>query len=118
MLRLIPLLLLALSAAPACANDRPPALGVSVASTRAAASSKQIEKELQRLSWSQFRTVVEAVPKLKSDVDAYGPMGWDFVRANYRAYPWKKSVDKLDEQQKNELFELIRKAKSGAPSAP
>ncbi len=118
MLRLIPLLLLVMSAAPVCANDLPTALGASVASANAAVSSKQIEKALQRLSWSQFKAVVEAVPKLKADVDAYGPMGWDFVRANYRAYPWKKSIDKLDDNQKNELFELIRKAKSSAPSAP
>lgn len=118
MLRLIPFLLLALSAPLVCANDLPPAVGVCVTPMRVAVSSKQIEKELQRLSWSQFRTVVEAVPKLKADVDAYGPMGWNFVRANYRAYPWKKSVDKLDDKQKNELLELIRKAKNGAVSVP
>lgn len=98
----------------------PPLLAASAAPVPAAASaapavasSKQIEKELQRLSWPQFKAVVEAVPKIRADVDAYGPTGWDFVRANYRAWPWKKSVDKLDDAQKTDLLELIRKAKKG-----
>ena len=75
--------------------------------------SAALERELQRLPWTQFRSVVEAVPKLKESIDAYGPAGWQFVQANYRNYGWKKNIDRLDEGQKKQLAELIRRAKSG-----
>lgn len=118
MLKLLAIVLVLVSSPALTASATPSPAAASAAPARPVPTSKQIEKELQRLSWSQFKSVVQAVPKIRADVDAYGPMGWDFVRANYRAYPWKKSVDKLDDKQKNELFELIRKAKSSAPSAP
>ena len=74
--------------------------------------SSQMEKGLQHLNWKQFRSVIEAVPKLKADVDAYGPLGWQYVQANYTAYGWKKSIDRLDDNQKHQLAELIQIAKS------
>lgn len=74
-------------------------------------SSKELEGELQRLPWKQFRAVVEAVPKLKADVEAYGEFGWKFVRTNYSTYGWKKNIDKLDDTQKKQLAELIQNAK-------
>ena len=77
-----------------------------------APSSEQIEKNLQNLSWHQFRSVVEAVPKLKADVEAYGSLGWHFVEANYTHYRWKKTVDKLDAADKTRLAGLIETARS------
>ena len=82
-----------------------------VQATHVVPDSQQIEKDLQSLDWPQFRAVVEAVPKLKADVDAYGPLGWKYVEARYKTYPWKKSVDKLDDDQKRHLADLIRGAK-------
>ena len=73
--------------------------------------SKQIEGDLQRLPWKQFRSVVESVPKIKADVDVYGPLGWKYVEANYKTYGWKKSIDKLDEIQKQNLVDLIQRAR-------
>jgi hypothetical protein len=76
-------------------------------------SSKRLEKELQSLDWPQFQTVLAGIPKLKAQVDAYGPLGWKYVEQNYRSYGWKKNIDKLDASQKVELFERIRRAKAG-----
>ena len=73
--------------------------------------SAALEKALQGLSWRQFRSVVEAVPKLKAAVDAYGPAGWQFVQANYRRYGWKKNIDRLDDAQKNQLAGEIERAR-------
>jgi hypothetical protein len=73
--------------------------------------SQQIEKDLQRLPWKQFRSVIESVPKMKADVEAYGPMGWKYVEANYTTYAWKKNIDKLDDAQKKRLADLIQVAK-------
>ncbi|MFN6960888.1 MAG: hypothetical protein ACK4N6_01485 [Rhodocyclaceae bacterium] len=66
----------------------------------AALDSSDLERRLQRLSWAQFKRVVEAVPKLKASVDAYGPLGWQYVQANYSTYHWKKNVDRLDAAQR------------------
>lgn len=77
----------------------------------AAPDSAALEKSLQSLDWGQFKSVVEAIPKLKADVDAYGPLGWQYVEANYRTYGWKRSIDKLDEEQKRQLASLIESAK-------
>lgn len=74
--------------------------------------SKQMERDLQRLPWKQFRSVIEAVPKMKADVDAYGPAGWKFVEGRYKTHAWKKGIDKLDDDQKQRLADLIRIAKS------
>ena len=73
--------------------------------------SKQLESDLQHLPWKQFRSVIEAVPKLKADVDAYGPAGWKYVEASYKTHGWKKSIDKLDDDQKHRLADLVQLAK-------
>jgi hypothetical protein len=73
--------------------------------------SAQMEHDLQHLNWDQFRSVIEAVPKMKADVDAYGPLGWQYVKGNYMTYHWKKNIDKLDGEQKKRLAELIRMAR-------
>ena len=70
-----------------------------------------MQKDLQQLPWPQFRAVVESVPKLKSVVDAYGKAGWQFVKDNYQRYPWKSSIDKLDEAQKRQLAARIQQEK-------
>lgn len=77
-------------------------------------ASEQLEKELQSLSWPQFKAVIVAIPKLKADVDAYGPMGWQYVQANYKTYRWRKSINKLEPEQKIQLGQLIQKSKRGA----
>lgn len=74
--------------------------------------SLKLEKELQSLSWPVFRSVVEGIPKLRAEVDRHGEFGWQYVRANYRTYPWKKNIDRLDPDQRRELATLIRGAKS------
>ncbi len=106
------LIYLALSTNPGFA--KPPGNGN--ASQAVAASSipdsKTMEGDLQRLPWKQFRSVVEAVPKLKADVEAYGTFGWKYVMANYTTYGWKKNIDKLDDVQKKQLATLIQKAKA------
>lgn len=73
--------------------------------------SQRIEKDLQGLSWQQFRSVVEAIPKLKADIEAYGPFGWQYVRQNYQTHRWRKNIGKLDEAQKRRLVELIEDAR-------
>jgi hypothetical protein len=77
-----------------------------------ATDSAKLEKELQSLNWGQFRSVVEAVPKLKADVDAYGPLGWEYVKMHYTSYGWKKNIDRLDVEQKQHLAALIESAKA------
>ena len=74
--------------------------------------SRRMEKDLQQLPWKQARSIIESVPKLKASVDAYGPLGWQFVEANYQHYRWKKNIDKLDTLKKKELAELIHKAQT------
>lgn len=73
--------------------------------------SRQIEKDLQRLNWKQFRWVIESIPRLRNDVEAYGPMGWKYMQAKYPTHPWKKSIDKLDENEKRQLADLILQAR-------
>jgi hypothetical protein len=73
--------------------------------------SQQIEKDLQQLSWKQFRSIVESIPKLKADIEAYGPIGWQFVQTNYKTHGWKKNIDKLDGSQKRQLVDMIQTAK-------
>jgi hypothetical protein len=72
--------------------------------------SRQIESDLQHLPWPRFRTVIEAIPKMKAQIDAYGPLGWNYVRTNYRTHHWKKNIDRLEPDQRRQLVELIRKA--------
>lgn len=112
------LLLFALAGGPVvAASPRPshapaPTPGRAAATSAAEVDSAKLEQELQRLPWKQFRAVVESIPKLKAGIDAYGPMGWQFVEQNYRSYGWKRNIDKLDDGQKRRLAELIRRARS------
>lgn len=76
-----------------------------------APDSKQMETDLQQLNWDQFKSVIEAVPKMKADVDAYGQLGWQYVQMNYKTYKWKKSIDRLGDGQKHQLAELIYNAR-------
>lgn len=73
--------------------------------------SAQMESSLQHLNWEKFRSVIESVPKLKADVDAYGPLGWRYVQANFTTYGWKKNIDRLDDTQKRNLAGLIQAAR-------
>lgn len=115
---LLPLLLGALLAGlPAGAAQAAGKTGVTPPADTPAIScvpdSKQLETELQQLPWPQFRSIVHSIANLKSAVDAYGPLGWQFVQANYTRYPWKKNIDRLDAPQKKRLVELIQSAKGG-----
>lgn len=74
--------------------------------------ASRMEKSLQQLNWKQFRSIIEAVPKLNADVEAYGAFGWQYVQANYTSYGWKKNIDRLDDGQKQLLAELIRRAEA------
>ncbi len=74
--------------------------------------SEQLEFELQHMSWEKFRSVIEAIPKLKADVEAYGPAGWKYVELRYKTFRWKKSIDKLDDGQKQLLTDLIKRTSS------
>ncbi len=67
----------------------------------------RLEHELQELDWPQFRSVIEAVPKLKADVDAYGPAGWEYVKGRYKTYQWHKNINRLDADEKQRLAALI-----------
>jgi len=77
-----------------------------------AVDSQQMERDLQRLPWPQFRQVIESIPKMKADVEAYGPIGWSYVQQSYKTHGWKKNIDKLSEDHQKQLAELIRTAKA------
>lgn len=79
-------------------------------------SSKALEQELQSLNWEQFRFVINSVPKLRAEVDAYGPLGWQYVQRNYRSYAWSKPIGKLDQQHRRELQSLIAQARNRPPA--
>ena len=104
--------LLALAGAPVLAASAAGAVAPPAVARNAEVDSAKMEKDLQRLPWKQFRSVVESEPKLKAGIDAYGPAGWQFVQANYRTYGWKRNIDKLDERQKKQLAEKIRRAQA------
>lgn len=70
-----------------------------------------LERELQALDWDQFRWVIEAIPKLKAEVDAYGPAGWEYVKGKYKTHEWRKSIAKLDDDEKRRLAGLIDSAR-------
>lgn len=97
------LLLLALACSSGLAADA----GQAPKAQAQAWDSKRLERELQSLSWKQFRFVVESVPKLRAEVDAYGTFGWEYVRANYQRHRWRKSIAKLDAAQQRQLADLI-----------
>lgn len=92
------------------------AKGATAAASSNVPDSQQMSDALRTLPWVSFRSIIEAVPKLSSGVEAYGPAGWEFVRENYKAFNWKKKIDKLDSAQKQQLAELIRKAQ-GTPGS-
>ena len=91
----------------AAAEVRPPA----AVRADSVPDSKKMQNDLQQMSWPRFRSVIEAVPKLRAGVDAFGPAGWQFVKDNYQRYPWKSSIDKLDEAQKRQLAARIQQEK-------
>lgn len=93
-------------------------LAMATASTAAPSDSLELEKELQSLSWPRFRAVVEAIPKLRDEVDRYGPLGWQYVRANYRTHSWKKNIDRLDAEQRRQLAVLVQNAKGTGKAQP
>jgi len=88
-----------------------PASKPAVSARTAIPASETLEKELQGLTWPQFKFVVNAVPKLKAKVDGYGKAGWHYVHSRYQTYGWKKSIDKFSPQEKKQLADLIRQAK-------
>lgn len=73
--------------------------------------SRTLERKLQELDWQQFRWVIEAIPKLKAEVEAYGPAGWEYVKGKYRTHEWRKSIAKLDDDEKRRLAGLIDSAR-------
>jgi hypothetical protein len=113
MSRWIPLFIVCLWAVPALAEDIrvPSQAATTLSATSGELSNRQMEEDLQRMTWSQFRSVVESVPKLKADIDAYGQTGWQYVQANYTTYRWRKNIKRLDNTQKEQLAELIRLTK-------
>lgn len=72
------------------------------------ASPQALERQLQSLPWEQFRAVVESEPKLKADVDAYGPLGWAYVQKKYRTYPWSRNIERLEPERRQQLATKIR----------
>jgi len=88
-----------------------PAAKPVISAKSAVPSSETLEKELQSLNWPQFSFVVKSVPKLKAKVDAYGSAGWRYVQGRYQTYGWKKSIDKMGAAEKQQLSDLIRKAR-------
>lgn len=81
-------------------------------------SGEALEKALQSLSWAQFTFVVQAIPKLKAKVDAYGPFGWRYVQSRYTTYDWKKSIDKFSPEERKQLAELIQQAQATGTLGP
>jgi len=106
------ILAIVLAVSPAFAKKTHPAAPAKSASQAVVApDSQQMETDLQKLTWPQLRFVIESVPKLKADVETYGPAGWKYVEARYATYPWKKNIDRLDDAQKRQLAELVQLAR-------
>lgn len=100
--------------APAWSKDAVPPKTLPVQVTKPAAiDSGQLEREMQALSWPQFRSVVEAVPQLKAEVEKHGSAAWPYLKAKYKTYAWKKSIDRLADGDKRTLARLIANARSG-----
>lgn len=102
---------------PAFATEAPRAVVAKSVKAASVPDSAQLEADLQRMPWEQFKAVISAVPKMKADVDAYGAAGWQYVKARYKTHPWKKNIDKLDADQRKQLADLIRKSKEGVAPA-
>lgn len=95
------------------ATEKPQPISAAQA-RKAAPDSRKLERDLQSLNWKQFKSVVEAIPPIRAEVDKYGSLGWQYVQQHYRTYPWKKPIDRLETWQKHELARLIEQArKSG-----
>ncbi len=86
------------------------ALSTSMAEATPTPDSRQLEKELQSLNWRQFKAVIEATPEIRREVEKYGPMGWEYVKTNYRSHDWKKNFDRLDNAEKQRHAQLIQRA--------
>ncbi|QDX82206.1 hypothetical protein B9N43_13695 [Denitratisoma sp. DHT3] len=83
------------------------------------ASPQALERQLQSLPWEQFRAVVESEPRLKADVDAYGPLGWAYVQKKYRTHPWAHNIERLEPERRQQLAAKIRAVEASvAPHAP
>jgi len=78
--------------------------------------SRQLERELQRMPWPQFRSIIESIPKLKADIEVHGQLGWAYVQANYKTHRWHKNIDKLDAMQRQQLLELMQASSKGKPA--
>jgi len=87
------------------------ALSVSMAAAAPVPDSRQLEKELQSLNWEQFKAVIEDIPEIRREVEKYGPLGWEYVKTNYRSHGWKKNIDRLDTGEKQRLAQLIQRAR-------
>jgi len=87
------------------------ALSASMVAAAPMPDSRQLEKELQGLNWSQFKAVIEAIPEIRREVEKYGPLGWEYVKTNYRSHGWKKNIDRLDIGEKQRLAQLIQRAR-------
>jgi hypothetical protein len=98
----------ALPAAPLAA-PQPAALAMATTSDP---DSRQMEQDLQHLNWERFRFVIESVPELKSGVDRYGPLGWEFLKSRYQTYGWKRNIDRLEPGERHRLAALIQRVKS------
>ena len=103
---------LGLNVAAGLAATERPLQSKATTSAKAIPDSRQLEKGLQSLSWKQFKSVVEAIPPIKAEVDKYGALGWQFVQQSYRTYSWKGIIDRLEVSQKHELARLIERAKN------
>lgn len=107
--------LLALPAAAAFADGEPPDVvpdqDMSRVMSEDRLQSGRLSHELQSLDWQQFRSVIEAIPKLRADVDAYGPAGWAFVQGQYKTHDWSRNIDRMDDAEREKLAALIDNAR-------
>lgn len=87
------------------------ALSTGMAAAAPSPDSRQLEKELQSLNWGQFKSVIEAIPEIRREVEKYGPLGWEYVKTNYRSHGWKKNIDRLETGEKQRLAQLIQRAR-------
>lgn len=109
MKRLLPLIL-ALFSLPGFAAA-PAGVKSAISAKAAIPGSETLEKELQNLTWPQFRFVVQSIPKLKAKVDAYGPTGWRYVQSRYQTYAWRNSIEKFTPEERKKLHALINQAR-------
>jgi hypothetical protein len=111
--KLIVILLLALCPVTALAANERGAVGKPAAGQvkPKIPDSRQLEKDLQGLSWNQFRSVVEAIPPIRAEVEKYGSAGWHYVKMRYQTYSWKRNIDQLTDGEKRQLAQLIQTAR-------